>query len=414
MTHPTNDELRQFLDETLSESESLRFESHLQECVVCQETVESILSELTVSGPKKESEPPNRSPADSPMSNIEIGHRFILLGEIGRGGMGVVYRGFDRQLKREVAIKIAQRTDSDAAAIRFYREGQISGQLQHPGIVPVHQTGRLDDGRQFIAMRLVNGKSLLSIIDEAKGTSGSFQLFKVFNDVCNTIAYAHSKDVVHRDLKPENIMIGEFGEVQIMDWGLSKKLKPAKSSKGESPRTTKPIQARDSMQKEKIQCGRTLSAGPDQTQQGLVFGTPAYMAPEQALGESADKRTDVFALGGILYHILTGQAPFESATATDALANSDPQAIENAVRLLDETGSDSKLTSIVKDCMTHDASERPADAIVVKNIFSEYLAQREDKYENAMPSHMLAAPERMFWLCAVAILLITATVLYFW
>ena len=157
--------------------------------------------------------------------NLQVeGNRFVVLGEIAHGGMGIVYRGFDRDLKREVAIKVLADGANSSAAIRFNREAQISGQLQHPGIVPVHQHGRLQDGRHYIAMKLVKGQTLLELIDGLGDENVNSRVYEIFGQICSTMAYSHSRNIVHRDLKPENVMVGEFNEVQIMDWGLAKKL----------------------------------------------------------------------------------------------------------------------------------------------------------------------------------------------
>ena len=233
--------------------------------------------------------------------------------------MGVVHRAFDRELKREIAVKISQDSSSSNRDIRFVREAQISAQLQHPGIVPVHQSGELKDGRQFIAMKVVNGQTLQSLLSQSDQTNVAAQYFKVFDDICNTMAYAHSKDIVHRDLKPANIMVGEFGEVQIMDWGLAKRLKESATDDANDE-----LNANVDLVEhhEADSTADQPAALPGQTEIGKVLGTPAYMPPEQAKGESVDKRADVFAIGGILYQMLTGKPPFDAPTATMALARS--------------------------------------------------------------------------------------------
>ena len=226
--HPYKSELIEFLDERLGEEQNRRIDEHLAQCQGCQEKVAVIVDELSLTQDHQDSTfgKEQKSPDSSRdlEANFAIAKRFVLRREIARGGMGVVYRGFDRELKRDVAIKIAKSSDKSARDLRFAREAQISGQLQHPGIVPVHQTGVLNDGRQYIAMKLVNGQTLMSLISDPDRSKVDAHYFKVFGDICNTMAYAHSKNIVHRDLKPDNVMVGEFGEVQIMDWGLAKKL----------------------------------------------------------------------------------------------------------------------------------------------------------------------------------------------
>ena len=390
MIHPTHDQLRGYLEESLELEQNNVTDEHVSSCLACQEILEKLTNELlSLSRWADQNSHDSQQPTEfkNPLANDrEIAKRFILLGEIARGGMGVVYRGFDRELKREVAIKIAQRTDNDSAAIRFYREAQLSAQLEHPGIVPVHQTGWLSDGRQYIAMRLVHGRDFLSLIQESSGKGSSFQLLKIFGDVCDTMAYAHAKGIVHRDLKPGNIMIGEFGEVQIMDWGLAKRLKraPKKSAHMGHHAENQPQDSTDDPGKTSLQQASIPETGaPGETVLGQAMGTPAYMPPEQAQGKSVDRRADVFALGGILFHILTGKAPFEAPTNSLAQKPSADSEIETAIHELDNSGSDPELIEIVKRCLAPDTRDRPCDAASVNQLFHACLAGRRQEW-NAM------------------------------
>lgn len=217
------------------------------------------------------------------------GTRYELVGKLGQGGMAVVYLVRDRELDRPVALKVLQAGEpASQLAERMRSEARIIARLEHPGIVPVHDAGVLADGRVFYAMKWVRGQRL----DEAlAGQQSLADRLRLFDKICESVAFAHAAGVVHRDLKPANIMVGPFGEVLVMDWGVAKILPSAAPSK-DLPAACAPLSG----------------AG---TQHGAVLGTPGYMAPEQARGDSeaVNERTDVFALGAVLQFLLTA-APF--------------------------------------------------------------------------------------------------------
>ena len=197
--------------------------------------------------------------------------RYRLFGEIARGGMGAILKGRDLDLGRDLAIKILldQRRDRPELVRRFIEEAQIGGQLQHPGIVPVHELGMLEDERPYFTMKLVRGRTLTALLETRANLSDDRPRFlSIFEQVCQTIAYAHSRGVVHRDLKPSNVMVGSFGEVQVMDWGLAKVLKTVGTDE------TFPTQPGA---EEGVQTVRHDS-GVDLSRLGSVLGTPAYMA----------------------------------------------------------------------------------------------------------------------------------------
>jgi len=237
------------------------------------------------------------------------GLRYELKGEVGRGGMGVIMRAHDRDLKRDVALKLtrADQTGSNSIA-RFVEEAQITGQLSHPNIVPVHELGHEPGGRTYFTMKLVEGRSLAQIVralrtgdDDAHSKFPLARRLYIFSQMLNCMAYAHDRGVVHRDLKPDNVMIGDFGEVLVMDWGLAKvRDRPDQPSKVTTTR---------------------LQTPGSQTLDGTVIGTPAYMPPEQARGErdSIDERSDIYSLGAILYELLALRPPYEAATASDLI-----------------------------------------------------------------------------------------------
>src|SRR5262245_32048960 len=212
--------------------------------------------------------------------------RYELLHDHARGGAGRVMRAYDPRLRRTVAVKESLRS-TDQARARFVREAQLTARLQHPGIVPVHELARWPDGQPFYAMKMVSGRSLKALLAEKSGLAARLELLPNVIAVAETIAYAHSERVIHRDLKPGNIMIGAFGETVVIDWGLAKNL----GEPDVAPASLGPW--RDA--------GET---GESATATGMVLGTPAYMPPEQARGETVDERADVYALGAILYELL--------------------------------------------------------------------------------------------------------------
>jgi serine/threonine protein kinase len=228
------------------------------------------------------------------------GTRYELRHELDRGGMGVVYAARDRELERDVALKVLATAVADAeAAERLRREAQIIAGLEHPGIVPVHDVGALPDGRVFYAMKLVGGQRLDVFVRAGPPLA---ERLRVFLRVCEPVAFAHAHGVIHRDLKPENVMVGPFGEVLVMDWGVAKRLTETKA--GDERLASTP---------ERTASAAPTSTGPVShgTAHGTILGTPAWMAPEQARGEvdRLDARADVYALGAILYFLLTGRAP---------------------------------------------------------------------------------------------------------
>jgi serine/threonine protein kinase len=206
--------------------------------------------------------------------------RYGLIREIGRGAMGTVYLAEDTQLCRQVALKVVVSSGIAPGdlAERMWREIRILAQLEHPGIVPIHDAGSLPDGRVFYAMKYVQGRRLDQYAEQPHRLP---DLLRIFRRICEPVAFAHSHGVVHRDLKPENIMLGSFGEVLVLDWGVAKITEPSDAAA--------PI----------------AHSGPG-TLHGTVIGTPEYMSPEQAAGDTAniDARSDIHALGRILEYLL--------------------------------------------------------------------------------------------------------------
>ncbi|HEX5723908.1 MAG TPA: serine/threonine-protein kinase [Longimicrobiaceae bacterium] len=235
--------------------------------------------------------------AAEPEADGEGGFRYALREEVGRGGMGVVYRARDRELGRDVALKALPAPADPALVERLQREARILARLDHPGVVPVHDAGALPDGRPFYVMKLVRGERLDAW---ARGRALAERL-RTFLRVCEPVAFAHARGVVHRDLKPQNVMVGAFGEVLVMDWGVARLRAVAEDDPG-------------------VATSSTIHAG--ETAHGTVLGTPGFMAPEQARGEvhRVDERTDVFALGAILRGLMAGEPHGRALAAVAAKA----------------------------------------------------------------------------------------------
>jgi eukaryotic-like serine/threonine-protein kinase len=231
------------------------------------------------------------------------GTRYRLIEKLGEGGMGGVYSAEDTALGRHVALKVIRVTDASGEfAARLLREAQIIAQLEHPGVVPVHDVGSLPDGRVFYTMKLVKGRRLDQYAAEAVAMP---ERLRTFQKICEAVAFAHAHEVLHRDLKPQNIMVGRFGEVLVMDWGLAKLLNPDTKVSEESSGNLVALQKSDSNA---------------DTAHGSVLGTPGYMAPEQARGEIAaiGPRSDVYSLGAVLNFLLAASGATPKALSAIA------------------------------------------------------------------------------------------------
>ncbi|MFN0134683.1 MAG: protein kinase domain-containing protein [Phycisphaerae bacterium] len=310
------------------------------------------------------------SPSASPVVGMPVGGaarvgRYELQGEVGRGGVGVVYRTRDPDLGRDVALKVLRKEHADNPGMlqRFVEEAQIAGQLQHPGVLPVYQLGLTADRQPFFTMKLVQGRTLAALLGHREpGSEALARLLGVFEQVCQTIAYSHARGVIHRDLKPSNVLVGAFGEVQVLDWGLAKILT---REGGET------ISHADCTRIETVRGSESSLY----SQVGSVLGTPTYMSPEQARGEvdQVDERSDVFALGGILLEILTGQPPYRGSRE-QVLRMASEAALGEALGRLDASEADAALRTLVGRCLSARAEDRPRDAGVIAQEMSRYFA----------------------------------------
>ncbi|HSD28877.1 MAG TPA: serine/threonine-protein kinase, partial [Vicinamibacteria bacterium] len=260
-------------------------------------------------------------------------------GEFARGGMGRILLALDRRLGRRVALKELHADAGPGAPRRFVREALVTARLQHPAIVPVYEAGRWPDGRPFYAMKLVEGRSLEALLRDAASLASRLALLPHLIAVAEAVAYAHDRRVVHRDLKPANVLVGPFGETVVVDWGLAREIE-----KGGVVPHEDGGEAR-------------LGAGAEgQTVTGTVLGTPHYMPPEQARGLPVDERADVYALGAMLYFLLTGAPPHAGRSAAEALAAAAAGDVEPVERREAEAPPD--LVAVVRKSMAPSPAER--------------------------------------------------------
>jgi serine/threonine-protein kinase len=289
-------------------------------------------------------------------------------GEIARGGMGVVLRAFDPSFGRRLAVKVLLARSDERAdlARRFRDEARLTGRLQHPGIPPVHEQGELDDGRPYFTMKLIEGRTLDALLKERPSPLDDLPRFiTIFGQLCQTVAYAHSQAVIHRDLKPLNVMVGAFGEVQVMDWGLAK----VRGAAG--PAEVEPPPAADD------DAGRTRA--------GQALGTPAYMPPEQARGEveDLDERADVFGLGAILCAVLTGLPPYQGKSAVEVMGQALQGDLADAWKRLDSCGADPELIALARACLQPEPPRRPRDAAEVAAAVARYQEGVQERLQKA-------------------------------
>ncbi len=306
-------------------------------------------------------------PRPNPVVSQPGRQRYHVVGEVGQGGMGEVVCAHDGELDRDVAMKMlrAQRARDSEAVSRFFDEARATARLEHPNIVPIHEVGYNPAGVPYFTMRLVRGKTIRELIDELRqGDARAHERLhfvrrlQIVQAVCDALSYAHAQSILHRDIKPANVMVGEFGEVVVMDWGLAKQLGPEA--------VTSPIS----------RSGRRV------TGRGTVLGTPAYMPPEQAGGDTSamDERSDVYALGALMYELFTLQPPHAGTSTIEVLASviaRDPVAPEELV-VAGQPRVPREISLIIQRAMAREKEQRFASARDLHEKIQAYLEGRAD------------------------------------
>jgi tetratricopeptide (TPR) repeat protein len=326
---PSDDDLSSYLAGRIAAIDAASIASHVPACRMCSALVDVLATRAPAEAPTL----PAASTHVEPRAGDTVG-TYVLQRRIGAGGMGVVWAAYDPDLDREVAIKLVR----DAGLrVRFDREVRITAKLQHPSIVGIVEAGAHTTGEPYYVMKLVGGESLDKLIAVRSTPAERLGLLPSVIAVVDALAYAHRAGVIHRDLKPENVLVGEFGETIVIDWGVAKSLADPRTDTDDSSR----------------------SPATNETEAGSVIGTPAYMPREQALGQAVDARADVYALGAMLYFLLSGQRPYAD-TASNAILEA---VLAHPPAPLSTPGIPADLTTIVAKAMARDAADRYPTAI---------------------------------------------------
>jgi serine/threonine protein kinase/Flp pilus assembly protein TadD len=319
-----------------------------------------------------------------------VGERYELQELIAKGGMGTVHKAWDRTFQRVVAIKLIHgSTENLQALARFRHEALISGQLQHPNIPPVYDLGTYGDNKPFLAMKLVKGRTLADHIKHPGPDTPD--LIAVFENVCHAVGYAHSRRVVHRDLKPLNVMVGAFGEVQVMDWGLAKVL-TGEEHQPPDRRAYDP----DATLSQRTKICDDDSMDRSRTTAGTILGTPSYMPPEQAIGaiDQITERSDVFGLGAILCAILTGKPVFVGTDSESTRQMAARVETAEAFKRLDASGAEHELIVLTKKCLDANPHNRPENGAAVARRTREIRQEIEIKAKTLEIANARADAER--------------------
>ncbi|MBM3962560.1 MAG: serine/threonine protein kinase, partial [Planctomycetes bacterium] len=317
------------------------------------------------------------------------GERFVLEGELGKGGMGVVLRMHDQFLNRRLAMKVllergTPRDEEEKRLVhqllgRFLEEAQVTSQLDHPGVVPVHELGLDQSGKVYFTMRMVKGKTASERFADAYHQRNEWDLtrgLEVILKVCDTMSYAHDKGVLHRDLKPGNVMVGRFGEVYVMDWGLAKVL-------GQQDRHDLRIRADITTGVSRLETARKRDAETDAdnsvvSMDGQQLGTPSYMSPEQARSEELDARADVYSIGAMLYELVTGSAPYAPRGLRQPAYRILRDVVEGPPKRVEELNKavPAELVAVIDKAMAREREQRYRSVQALAADVRAFLAQR--------------------------------------
>lgn len=345
---------------------------------------------------------------------LPLDQHYQIGAEIARGGMGVVHRAIDLAFKREVAVKTLlpkwekekdpQRQEQRKAQMieAFRYEAEITARLQHPGIPPVHELGRQSNHLPFLAMKLIHGQTLQALLQPRTALLAELpRWLQIFEQISQAVGYAHSQRILHRDLKPANIMVGEFGEVQVMDWGLAKIVGAAEPAGID-------FSGDDEL---------TSDARQFVSRVGDIKGTLAYMPPEQARGEvnELDPRADVFGLGAILCEILTGSPPYTGRTVNELRQQAAAGELSAVFESLRRSGGDAEIVELAIACLSPNPADRPFDGTTVAESIAAHRASVEQRLRRAETERALSKQQlveqgrrRKLWLgIAAALLLLT-------
>ncbi len=402
---PTQIQLCHYLNDELENHEVDQIEEHVENCKCCEARIKRHLDRSafleTQSGDKDLSSPP------------ELQHYRCLENEVlGCGGFGVVWKMKDIRLNRDVAVKVMKFRDSKKISLvrRFLSEAQICSQLTHPFIIPIYDMGQLSDGRGYYVMKLVEGVGLNEYFEKPVGQW--MPKIQIFGNICQAIAHAHTKNVIHRDLKPQNIMVGSYGEIQVMDWGLAKVFREKSASINDQfgpPCQSVMERARQAM---------------DKTAEAAI-GTDPYTPPEQARNATTtDSRSDVFSLGAILCQLLTGSPPYRGTTQREVQRMAINAELAEANSRLSQSSADPRIASIAKSCISADPNQRPENARELSDSIQGFIndleeelqqerIQNERQTQRALEEYKRRKIKRAFLSIAVILTLVTLlSVLY--
>jgi serine/threonine protein kinase len=342
--------LRSYLADGLDVDSTINIENHVEVCKNCENQLCKILESQSFAVLASPTTTNSETIRDHIEANQPYSIRYDCLSLLDVGGFGSVWKMLDKQFNRLVAVKVlkARHSKNPTLVRRFFAEAQICSQLSHPYIVPIHDMGMLNDGRPYFAMKLVEGKRLNEAFLKENAIEKPPRLIprlRAFDYLCQAISFAHERSIIHRDLKPQNIMVGRHGEVQLMDWGLAKRIENP-SQENANLGNYQPIT-------------ETVRQIRDQTQSGAL-GTFGYMAPEQARdAASATERSDVFSLGAILYQLLAGEPPYSGDSLAENSTTLLERELERAIQNLIDLEVDSRLIDLIARCLHISPSNRP-------------------------------------------------------